>query len=116
LSQKTVSNLLDKYVRVCNEALFQNKDRFPFKQILGSVRRTEADKMIEVKVENAPDISDHIFKIHDDQVIVMTHSECECERSWSVSKKYLENVVHNPQTYINNPALIDWDWMYSAER
>jgi hypothetical protein len=30
---------------------------------------------------------------------------------WVVSAQYLQQVVADPETYINNPAKIDWEWL-----
>lgn len=113
-----MANLLNGYVSVCNEALLKNKERFPFKQILGAAREREAGQLIEVVVDQANPEDVYVFGIEDDKIIVMPHTECEectCVRTWNPSKDYIDNVLADPETYINNPALIDWNWMYDIQ-
>ena len=110
------SDLIEQYIDVCNKALINSKDRFPFKQILGAAREAENGSVVEVNVVG-DDIASgsFVFELYGDGVTAKPHGECDgcqCDRQWSVSKAYLEGVAADPQSYVNNPAKIDWGWMY----
>lgn len=118
MSGETVTDLLNGYVSVCNQALLQNKNRFPFKQILGAAQKKEAQNTIEVRIKNT-EAPHHIFKIRESGIAVERHDECtgcNCTRTWIVSKDYIKKVVQDPQAYISNPARIDWNWMYDVKK
>jgi len=105
---------------VCNQALHLNKDRFPFKQILGAACRAENGNMIELHIidnqkTELNQAANYTITINQKEIIAKPHSECgecECIRQWSIEKDYLQQVSDNPQKYINNPAHINWEWMF----
>jgi hypothetical protein len=35
----------------------------------------------------------------------------DAEEGWKVNVSYLQQVVDNPQEYIDNPAKLDFDWL-----
>lgn len=108
-------DLITRYLDVCNRALALNKDRFPFKQILGAARSAECDRVIEVDVMDSQPKQSYVMSIYHDRVVAVPHGECcdcQCDRTWCVTVSYLEEVVLRPDIYIQNPAKIDWGWMY----
>lgn len=110
-------HIIQSYIDVCNQALRRNKDRFPFKQILGAAQQAENNKNIEVKIEGASAANSYVFTIKKDQITARLHgecAECQCDRKWRVSMDYLEKVAQNPTKYIQNPASMNWDWMYDV--
>lgn len=111
------NDLINRYVSVCNEALLENRDRFPFKQILGAAKKNEKNHSVEVWVRGGGAHSLYVFRLRDDGIVASSHDDCDgcaCVRSWDVSAAYLEDVVRDPQTYIDNPAKLDWEWMYDV--
>jgi len=110
-------DLINTYVHVCNQALLQNKDRFPFKQILGAVREAEKGCVVEVNVCGASPSGSFVFSLDERGVLAGPHGDCldcDCDRTWNVSKAYLEEVARHPQSFIQNPAKINWEWMYDV--
>lgn len=108
---------IKSYVNICNKALSLNKDRFPFKQILGAAKKSETGKKIEVQIAGDSSIDSYVFSIENNQIIVSPHSSCEkcdCDRSWHLEWPYLQEVLKNPDSYIQNPAKINWDWIYDV--
>lgn len=108
--------LIQRYVDICNRALDLNKDRFPFQQILCAAREAETGRLIEVDiVDSKPKVS-YVMHIEKDSIVTEPHGDCDdcnCDRLWPVTLEYLKNVVHNSDAHINNPAKIDWEWMYN---
>ena len=116
-SETQVSDLFQSYLEVCNDALKQNKNRFPFKQILDAARTNAASRTIEVHIVDDKPKSDIMMTLDADAIRAQSHADCDncqCDAKWSVSKTYLEDVVNNPDAYIQNPAKIDWDWLYDS--
>lgn len=113
------SDLFQKYLDVCNRALKANKDRFPFKQILQAVQTEEEARTVEVSIVDDRPSSDFMIQLKSDKIQAERHNtcgNCQCDGKWNVRKSYLEDVVRNPQKYIDNPARIDWDWMYRSDQ
>lgn len=116
MSTTIYNDLLVQYLDVCNAALERNRDRFPFKQILGAAQRAERGRLIELQIVE-DEQSSYVMQIEQGRVVAQPHGDCKdcnCVREWNVSKDYLEDVVQNPQIYINNPAKINWEWMYDS--
>ena len=109
--------LVERYVDVCNRALDLNKDRFPFKQILGAAQVSEKESMIEVDVIDAVVEHSYAMTIKAGRIVVKPHGDCDdcgCDRKWPVTLSYLRDVVENPDAHISNPAIIDWGWIYDV--
>ena len=117
LSPPDYADLMKRYLDVCNRALELNENRFPFKQILGAARKSECGKVIEVNIIDGKLGASYAMTFDKEGLAAEPHSscsDCKCERAWSVSKDYLEDVARDPESYIQNPAKIDWEWMYDA--
>lgn len=110
-------HILENYVAVCNEAMQANKDRFPFKQILGAAQRKERNQPVEVVLSDVHPPEIYVFRLQESGLGVQPHDTCEncdCIRSWKTQLSYLRNVAQNPGEYIDNPAKLDWDWIYDV--
>ncbi len=94
-----------------------NRDRFPFKQILGAACVAEKGCVVEVSIADDLLSETFIFELCENGLLVKPHGDCpdcNCDRVWSVSKTYLECVADDPGSFIENPAKIDWEWMYGV--
>lgn len=111
-------DLMQRYLDVCNRALTFNKERFPFKQILGAAEKREHDVLIEVNIYSKNmDQASYVLSIQNGIITAAPHADCddcECVREWNIAEGYLKSVTDDPECYINNPAKIDWDWMYDT--
>ncbi len=108
-------NLVSDYTDVCNKALSQNSDRFPYEQILGAAKKLAHGQVVEVNVMDWGYAESYIFTLSEQGIVSQPHDACgacECVRSWDVSKDYLERVSEMPNDYIENPAKINWDWLF----
>lgn len=115
LSLLRYSDLVSDYVAVCNEALHQNSHRFPFKQILGAAKESVQAQQVEVNILDWGHKESYVFRLGKKGIKAFPHGTCEdcdCVRSWGVSRDYLEQVASAPSDYIANPAKLNWDWMY----
>jgi len=111
------ADLIQDYVGVCNQAIEENANRFPFQQILGAAREMNTAQEIEVNILDWGHKETYVFVMGRKGLSVKSHDECgacSCVRSWSVSKDYLEQVAEESNSYIKNPAKMNWDWMYDV--
>ena len=110
-------DLIERYALICSEALLRNADRFPFKQILGAAQDAEFERPIEVVISDTDPEEAYVFRVQEKGISVVPHSDCgdcECARSWNANIGYLRDVAQNSQAYINNPAKLDWGWIYDT--
>ena len=106
--------LLQRYLDVCNQALDANKDRFPYKQILGSAQNLSHDALIEVSIIDDRPTETFVLSLNETKIVGQPHdncTNCECDAKWRINRSYLEEVINHPEDYIRNPAKIDWEWM-----
>ncbi|GEM_PF-917338 len=115
MSDDQQTDLFKRYVDICNRAMEANKDRFPFKQILGAAQNQASPaKNIEVCIiDDRPDAA-YVLHFDHDKMSGAAHDSCpncQCDKQWRITRSYLEDVIKNPDEYIDNPAKINWDWM-----
>lgn len=112
-TEKNQEILIRRYVSVCNEAISVNRQRFPFKQIFEAAKQAEEGHKIEVSVSGSSE--SYVFQIKGDAIVYERHSacdDCQCVRKWVAPESYLMAVISEPDTYIKNPAHLDWGWLY----
>lgn len=112
-SENGRDELIQNYVAICNRALEGNRNKFPFKQIFSALERVTTAEPVEVVV--ADTAQTYAFHFGTDGIKVLPHGDCEgcnCIRKWTTNSQYLHKVVTDPNIYIQNPAKLNWDWMY----
>lgn len=106
--------LFERYLEICNKALENNKKRFPYKEILKALHTMRESDNVEVRIINDHPQPKIMMKRKDETVEAFPctdEAEALNAKKWNVSKSYLEDVIRNPDIYIENPALIDWEWI-----
>ena len=94
--------------------MLRNRERFPYKQILGAAKRNERGKIIEVCVIDDETSPSYAMVLGQGGLTAQPHDQCEncnCDKQWNIKRSYLEEVAKDPDSYIENPAKLDWDWM-----
>ncbi len=110
--------LLQQYLDICDAAIEANKERFPFKQILSAAQENERQEDVLVQIGDQYPPERFIIHAKDHKVSEDSSPECEdcsCGAAWRVSSSFLKNVVENPLSYIENPARLDWEWLFSSQ-
>lgn len=107
--------LMQNYVGTVNQSIGQNRDRFPYKQMIDvSKPLTEGLKM-QVGV-----YKDDPKQVHDFFTLKWTGSELEfaghgkdesTDVAWKVPTSHLQEVVDDPAPYVREPAKLDLDWL-----
>jgi|GEM_PF-3514482 len=111
--QRASADMFTRYIEICNESLLRNKDRFPFKQIISAAREAKEHKYITVQITpNAP--SKPLIIYLKQRIHLATEVDKTMEESgiWMVDKTYIERVISHADEYIENPAKINWEWLY----
>jgi hypothetical protein len=114
--------LFKNYIDICNQALEENKDKFPFDCILHGVQNASKSKAIRVKIVNDMGRPEFHLKLNNGEVqydlmncqkrCSSCHDACTTTNdAWSVRTSYLQDVINHPQQYIENPARLDWEWL-----
>lgn len=104
--------LIEQYLDICRSAMAANKDRFPFKQIFAGLSDERVNRIVAVYIHEESSVLPLGIKVRGGNFILeegLPSSPCKI---WRVSREYLEQVLSEPLSYINNPAKIDWDWVY----
>lgn len=118
-------DLFERYVAICNVALAKNADRFPFKQILKAAEEHSGGRYAAVEIVDNYMPAVYVLSIQGGRIVLEHLSECAalntniwtirpCDKKWRITSKYLNEVVENASRYIDNPALLNWDWLYGA--
>lgn len=103
-------------VNVMNQAIQQNRDRFPYKQILAATEGIAGDYKSGVAVySDDPDTPHDYYTLgfSGGQIEILSHGKDEPAITWKVSRSYLKKVTENPEEYKKHPAKLDWDWLLS---
>ena len=113
-SELQTEALFAQYIDVVNQSLGQNRDRFPYKQMIGAGERIFGDKEIGVSVyRDEPGRPEDYFtiKLSGGTFAVVGHGKKSPSVEWNVNRRHLENVVEEPRPYIDSPVKLDLDWL-----
>jgi hypothetical protein len=113
--QKTsTEELFSQYLAVVNRAIGQNRDRVPYKQLFAGGKKLLGDRRIEAVVyDDSTTLARFTLGFEDDRLEIVEpgHHEHAPSWEWKVNEKHLENVVADPQPYIESPLKLDLDWL-----
>lgn len=109
---------LKQYLSVCNTIVVCNKERFPFAQIWRALEDRLGGQVIKFVVAGHEQegrqwamFSNGRIRCFDGPPL---SAPCANVATKKVSLSYLQAVLSDPPRYIANPALIDWDWIFSV--
>ena len=102
------------YLNTCNQAIDRHEDEFPFKQLVSIGERVFGDKTIGVGIYKTDPNSPHDYytiQVKDGRLHYHGHGKHDPDIEWKVKEEYLDDVVSNPETYIEHPFKLDWEWL-----
>lgn len=111
-SSNDLTSLIAAYLRVCNLALQSSKKQKIIAHTLDPYIAHLSQTPLQINIiDDQPHIS---IEMHaDDQGLDATIQNTPCPSTTKkLMRSYLEHVVQNPDTYIQNPAKLDWDWLF----
>lgn len=108
--------MMMRYVAVCNAAILKNAGRFPFKQILSAAERHDGGRKVAACVKGRCE-QPYILVLKNGAIEIVHGLYTDeyldvCDTVWHVSRDYLDDVVSHADQYIDNPARLDWEWLY----
>ena len=109
-------HLVQQYLDVCNRALEANREGFPWKQIIALGESKWSGNNIGLGINEpgreTPDT--YTIKFANGRFIYGGPGKIDTEYTWEADKNFMEQVVANPQEYIDKPMKINWDWAVSS--
>jgi hypothetical protein len=114
--------LFASYLEIVNRAIAQNRDRIPYKQLFAGGKKLLDDHTIAVEIyHDSTTLARLTLGLEDDRLAVIRGERGEQAGqgedgptwAWKVSQKHLENVLSDPQPYIESPIKLDMDWLES---
>ena len=100
-----------------NAAMIANEDKLPYSLFIQASRKLDFQLTVGVAVyKDDPDTPHDYYTVcyHENYIELVSHGkEKGIDVAWKVSEDYLQKLEDDPQRYIDNPALMDWDWLKS---
>lgn len=113
-TEQDPKRLLEYFLEVCNRSILNNREKFPFCQIWRAAEQNMAAKRIEfILVDDRPKALCHISLIDGTIVSSEPDEERSAPPAIKINMSYVEEVVREPEKYIKDPTLLNWDWMRS---
>ena len=105
--------VFQKYLEICNQAIEQNKNKFPYTEIWGARFKTlEKEATLHATVyDDRPKVAFTLRLTPDMKIEIVDKKAILPEDEWPFKYEYLKRVVDNPKEYIDNPAKLEWGWL-----
>jgi hypothetical protein len=105
--------VFQQYLEICNQAIEQNKGKFPYTEIWGARLKALEDEMkIQTVVfDDRPKLAYMLRLTKDMKIEIIEKKTLPPEDAWPFTYQYLKRVVDSPQEYIENPARLEWGWL-----
>jgi hypothetical protein len=113
--QDTVA-LFTQALNVVNGALAKHQNTTPYKQILAASRKALGERRVGVAVyadDPGQPFDFFTVRFREGRLELVDHGKREPELTWKVSRSYLDEITRDPETYVENPAKLDWEWLKS---
>ena len=103
-------------LNITNAAMEANRDSIFLKPLLTACDAELRDEDFGVAIfEDDPEhpVDNFTIRLENDTFVLVSHQapRGDAESVWKVSKSYLQDVVEHPRKYIDNPALLAFDWL-----
>ena len=115
---------LDRYIEICERALASDKTTGPMRAIFRSaLDQLNGERLSLALYDDQPKALCHVDildqKVCTSEAIVFSepaNSEAYCPSSRVVrlSLTHIQDVIAQPERYLENPALLDWSWLSPA--
>jgi hypothetical protein len=117
---KNYEELLQRYLKVCSQALEKHKDISPFKEVFRDAENLPGGGRTNVELyDDGKPVGAYQIGFFKGQVGMLSHIaegkffDDEKEYLWRVDAAELQKVVDDPQTHIDDPKKLDWDWVFA---
>lgn len=111
MNQEDINSLFQQYLSICNQALYQHKEEFPYKHIWEAVETLQEGKDIDLIIYDNKPKNHYKVRLHNKQLNIVDSDTSGRHDGWKLNISYLREVINHPQDYIDHPAKLDWDWL-----
>lgn len=109
-AEMAVNELFGHYIDVCNRALEAHEDKFPYKELIAAGEKLSGGDIHLAVYEDVPEAV-YTLQFQDKRLTHRPDITPNMKRAWRVNKSYLRKVVEQPEKYIEQPELLDIDWL-----
>lgn len=102
-----------QYLHVVNQALHENRGRFPYRELIHAGNRALADKEIGVAVykHDASSPFDYFTVTFSGGMFnLLAHGKEHPDIAWKLPEDHMREVVEDPSPFIQTPSKLDLDW------
>ncbi len=116
-SQKPYRDILLRYVDVCNKVMSANRQRFPYRQIWSAGEHALSGRSVVLALHDDGTLARCVVAMGEASISVEmvnpSQSPCQCQQLtvYPVKLGYVLEVITEPDRYIADPSLINWDWL-----
>lgn len=105
--------VFQQYLEVCNRAIEQNKNKFPYTEIWGERLKSLKEEAVvhAVIFDDRAKLAVKLRLTPDMKIEIAEKKPIPPEDAWPFTYQYLKRVVENPKEYIDNPAKLEWGWL-----
>ena len=109
---KEYEQVFQQYLEICNRAIEQNRNKFPYTEIWGArFKKLETEAMLHAVVYDDRPKAAFMLRLTKDMKIEIVEKKPVPDEDWPFTYQYLKRVVDNPNDYIDNPAKLEWGWL-----
>jgi hypothetical protein len=111
--EREYENVFRQYLDICNQAIAENKDKFPYTGIWNA-RLKGIDQLAHVNAVVFDDRPKAAYLLHLTPEMRIEISEKKAlanDEPWPFPYQYMKRVIKNPDKYIANPARLQWGWL-----
>jgi hypothetical protein len=112
MKEPEVGVLFASAIDVWNRAICENRDRFPFREVLPKCETALRGRTLGVRVHEGAlkrAVAQFAIHFHDGLIHLVAEGDPNADVVWEVSRDRLEEVVEDPEHYVDHPAKLDWD-------
>lgn len=105
----------NEYIHVVNQAIGQNRDKFPYSTLIEAGKRLYGDAEIGVAVYASDPKNPHDYftlRLTGDTFDVASHGKSDdVGIAWKMADEHINHVISNPEAYKERPGRLDLDWL-----
>lgn len=109
---KEYEEVFQQYLEICNRAIEQNRNKFPYTEIWGTRFKTlTTEATLQAIVYDDRPKAAFKLRLTKDMKIEIMEKKPVPEEEWPFTYQYLKRVVDNPDEYVANPTKLEWGWL-----
>lgn len=112
----TTTNLVKHYFNICNAALLEKEDSLIYKIVIDIANQFASGDNITLKVVDERDaiLGNYSTYFKNGQFAPILEGIHEPDAQFTLSDKFLEQVLENADEYRTHPEKLDWSWLIQS--